>query len=344
MIESLREYVAELAMRDQFSGAVLIAGPGEREPLFIRSYGLASRAFQVPNRVDTKFNLGSMNKMFTAVAVAQLVEHGRLAFDDPISAHLPDYPREDIARRVTVHHLLTHTSGLGDYVNERYWTMRDSISTVNDYLALFSADSLLFAPGARAQYSNAGFIVLGAIIERISGQSYDDFVRDNIYDLAGMRDTGAYALDRDTPNLAVGYTHKAPDGSSKPDEYWNNLLALPRRGGPAGGGYSTVGDLLRFARELLRHTLLSPTMTATIMQPKVELTTRAFSQYGYGFGVERIGQATIVGHTGGAPGVSAQLDIYTNTGYCVIALANADPSAATHFARRAREILTSDAQ
>jgi CubicO group peptidase (beta-lactamase class C family) len=343
MIEPLRQYIEELARQDQFSGAVLIAKRGEPEPLLIQSYGLASRAFQIPNRTDTKFNLGSMNKMFTAVAVAQLVERGRLAFNDPIAAHLPDYPREDIARKVTVHQLLTHTSGLGDYVNDRFWAARDHILAVKDYLALFTTDSLLFEPGESVRYSNAGYIVLGAIIERVSGQAYDGFVRDNIFAPLGMRDSDAYPLDRDTPKMAMGYTHISPDGETKPDEYWNNLLALPRRGGPAGGGYSTVEDLLRFARALLGHALLNPEMTAMILESKVDLATRAYSQYGYGFGVERAGQSVIVGHTGGAPGVNGQLDMYPDTGYCAIVLANADPPAATQIASKTRELLAMSA-
>lgn len=337
VIYSLQAYLEELTAADVFSGAVLVAKDGR--PIFAQAKGLASRAFQAPNRLDTKFNLGSMNKMFTAVAIAQLAEAGRLAFTDRVAAYLPDFPRGDAARTMTIHHLLTHSSGLGSYWNERFETIRDQIRNVNDYLGLFADDPLLFAPGERSEYSNAGYIVLGAIIERITGQSYDAYVRERIYLPVGMNDTGFYPLDRDVPNRAGGYTHFTPDGETAPEEWWNNLLMLPACGGPGGGGYSTVEDLLRFARALLAHELLSPEMTATVLAAKVALRTRAFSRYGYGFGLEHVEETLIVGHTGGAPGINAQLDIYPGKGYVVAVLANYDPPAASLVAQKVRALV-----
>jgi len=338
MIDQLQVYVEELAAGDMFSGTVLIAQPGK--PVFAEAYGLASRAFQVPNLVDTKFNMGSMNKMVTGVAIAQLAEAGRLAFTDPVAVHLPEYAREDVAGKVTIHHLLTHSSGLGSYWNERFEETRSGIRSVDDYLALFAEDPLLFEPGERSQYSNAGYIVLGAIIESITGQTYDTYVREHIYLPARMHDTKAYPLDRDVPNLAMGYTHFSPDGETRPEEWWNNLLMLPARGGPAGGGYSTVPDLLGFASALLGHELLSPSMTATVLEGKIALRTRAFSQYGYGFGIEHIGNTlAVVGHTGGAPGINVQLDMYPDWGGIVVVLANYDPPAAAQVAEKARELV-----
>lgn len=300
---------------------------------------MANRAFQASNRLDTKFNLGSMNKMFTGVAIAQLAAAGRLAFTDRVATYLPGFLHRDAAQTMTIHHLLTHSSGLGSYWNERFETARDRIRTVSDYLALFADDPLQFAPGGQSEYSNAGYIVLGAIIEHVTGQSYDAYVRERIYLPAGMHDTGFYPLDRDVSNRATGYTHFSPDGETAPEEWWNNLLMLPACGGPGGGGYSTVEDLLRFARALLAYELLSPEMTATVLAAQVALRTRAFSRYGYGFGVEDAGQSVIVGHTGGAPGINAQLDIYPEMGYVVAVLANYDPPAAAQVAERIRALL-----
>jgi CubicO group peptidase (beta-lactamase class C family) len=337
MMDQLRVYVDELAVSGAFSGVALFAR--EREPVQTWVYGLASRAFGIPNRLDTRFNLGSMNKMVTSVAIAQLVEAGRLAFADPIAAYLPDYPRAEVAQEVTIHHLLTHTSGLGNYWNARFEAARDRTRSVSDYLALFAEDPLLFQPGGRAEYSNAGYIVLGALIERVSGTSYDDYVHEHIYQRAGMADTEASPIDRDVPNQATGYTHASPDGETVPGEWWNNLLLLPARGGPAGGGYSTATDLLRFAQALLSHQLLSPEMTATVLEAKVTLRTRAYSAYGYGFCVEQRGPMRIVGHTGGAPGINAQLDLYPDEGTIVAVLANQDPPAAGLVASRVRELI-----
>src|SRR5262245_23274900 len=202
-------YADRLAEADLFSGAVVLAKDGK--PLFRKAYGLASKAYGVPNRVDTKFNLGSMNKMFTGVAVAQLAQRGKLAFDDPLVKHLPDYPNQEAARKVTLHHLLTHTSGVGDYFTDKYMeTSKDRFRAVRDYFPLFVDKPLAFEPGQEFRYSNAGYMLLGAVIEKVSGQSYFDYVRAHVYEPAGMADTDAYEMDHDTPNLAVGYTREVP--------------------------------------------------------------------------------------------------------------------------------------
>ena len=197
--------IKELAAQGRFSGALLVAQEGE--PILKQAYGQADRALDLPNQVDTKFNLGSMDKMFTAVAIMQLVEQGRLALDDVIADHLPDYPNQEVANAVTIHHLLTHTSGLGDYSeSDRYKAVHDQIRSLEDYVPLFVDTPLEFEPGEQFLYSNSGFIVLGLIIEEVTGQSYYDYVRLNIFEPSGMTDTGAYELDAGTPNLAWGYT------------------------------------------------------------------------------------------------------------------------------------------
>lgn len=337
MLAQLEAYLEEQVAADEFSGAVLVAREGE--PIFTRAYGLASKAFGVPNRVDTRFNLGSMNKMFTAVAIMQLAERGTLALDAPLAAYLPEYSNCEVAERVTLHHLLTHTSGLGTYFNDRFEALRATLTTVAAHIPLFVDDPLAFAPGERFQYSNAGYILLGAVVERMTGKDYYDYVREHVYAPAGMRDTDAFELDRDVSNLAIGYTHVGPDGTPEPGEWRNNLLLLPARGGPAGGGYSTVADLYRFVSAVRGHRLLAPETTAMMLAGKTAGPTRAFSRYGYGFGEELLGGERIVGHSGGAPGINAQLDIYLERGYTVAVLANYDPPAAHAVASRIRELL-----
>lgn len=331
VVRRLDAYLKKLASADVFSGAVLVARNGT--PLYRRAFGLASRGWRVPNRIDTRFNLGSMNKMFTAVAVAQLVEQGKLRFDDPVGKHLPDWPNKAVAEKVTIHHLLTHTAGMGSYFNEKFMqASRDRFRAVPDYFPLFAEEPLAFEPGARWEYSNSGFLLLGAIIEKVSGQSYFDYVRDHIYRPAGMTRTDAYELDRDVPDLAVGYTRMGPNGP-EPGPRRNNLFLHVIKGGPAGGGYSTVEDLLRFDRALRAHKLLSPGMTETVLTGKIALPFDPAAKYAYGFQEERVGGQRIVGHGGGFPGISALLDMYWDSGrtgrsgYTVAVLSNYDNAA-----------------
>jgi len=319
MVTTFAAFLDGLATADLFSGAMLIAKDGEI--LLTRAHGWASCGFRVPNRVDTRFNLASMSKMFTAVAIAQLAEQGALGFQEPIATHLPDYPRE-VADKVTIHHLLTHTSGMGSFWNETFQASRAQLRTVSDYVPLFRDEPLSFAPGLRWQYSNAGYVLLGAIIERITGQTYDDYVSTHIYQPAGMVNSGAHALDQDTPDLAIGYTHLDFNGAFVPGPLRNNLYLLPMTNGPAGGGYSTVEDLLRFDQALRARALLSAESMDMVLSGKAELAPDF--AYGYGFADDRRAGTRIVGHNGGFPGIETQLDMYLDRGYTVVVLANRD--------------------
>lgn len=310
-IARFESYLRALADADLFSGSVLVARGGE--VLLTRAYGEASRDHAAPNRLDTKFNLGSMNKMFTAIAIAQLVEQGRLRWDSPLSDFLPDFPTAEAARRVRVDHLLTHTSGLGSYFNRTFQeSSRARWRTVDQMLELAGGDSLAFEPGTRWQYSNTGYLVLGKIIEVVTGQDYHEYVREHIAGPAGMVNTDAYELDRVNPNLAVGYQKLFTDNGV---EFRNNLFEHVIRGGPAGGGYSTVEDLFRFARALRSGRLVRPESFALMTSPKPELNS---PNYGYGFGLNSDGS---VGHTGGFPGISSALALFPDE-LTVIVLSN----------------------
>jgi CubicO group peptidase (beta-lactamase class C family) len=335
ILRNLEAYLKRLVAGDRFSGTVLVAKDGKE--LFKKAYGLASHAYRVPNRIDTKFNLGSMNKMFTGVAVAQLVEQGKLSYSDPVIQHLPDYPNRSAAEKVTVHHLLTHTSGMGSYFNSQFMeASRDRYRSVQDYFPLFASEPLAFEPGQRWQYSNSGFMLLGALIEKVSGQSYFNYVREHIYKPAGMTNTDAYEMDRDVPNLAVGYTRMgAPAGERR-----NNLYLHVIKGGPAGGGFSTVEDLFRFDRALRGHKLLSSGATDTLLTGKVETGLQGNEKYAYGFSDQRINGTRVVGHGGGFPGINSQLDMYLDLGYTVAVMSNYDPPAAARIAYRLRDMIT----
>ncbi|HYP02170.1 MAG TPA: serine hydrolase domain-containing protein, partial [Pyrinomonadaceae bacterium] len=293
---------------DTFSGAVLVARNGA--PVFKKAYGMANREKGIANRIDTKFNLGSMNKMFTSVAIAQLAERGKLSFDDTIARHLPDYPNREVAAKVTIHQLLTHTSGLGNYMTDAWAEKRAGIKTPSELLPYFAGEPLKFSPGTGWQYSNAGFVVLGLIVEKLSGQTYFDYVRAHIFKPAGMIDTDSYENARETPNLAVGYTRVGADGRGNPENPRRpNTSRLPFKGTPAGGGYSTLDDLLKFDRALRSHKLLSAKFTDLITTGKVDAP---FGKYAYGFGDSRVNGKRYVGHNGGAPGIAAQFESYTD--------------------------------
>ena len=327
-------FISGLVAEGKFSGVVLVAKDGR--PIFKQAYGLANREFNVPNRVDTRFNLASVGKMFTGVAVAQLAERGRLSFDDLIGKHLPDYPRE-VASQVTLHHLLTHTSGLGSYWKPEFHEANHArFRDVRDYLPLFIHDPLAFKPGEKWSYSNAGFMVLGAIIERVSGQSYFGYVKEQVFGRAGLGDTDFYEADRVTPNLAAGYTrqNRYLQGS---DELTSNVFISPVRGGPAGGGYSTVEDMLRFDVALRAGRLLNRKYTEIVLAGKVEYRPNA--RYAYGFANDIVNGARIVFHDGGANGVSAEFDMYPDLGYTVVVLSNLDHPSARPVVKKAQEMI-----
>jgi CubicO group peptidase (beta-lactamase class C family) len=309
----LDAFLRKLAEADAFSGAVLLAKDGR--VLFEKAYGEANKDFGAPNRADTKFNLGSMNKMFTAVAVAQLAEAGKLSFDDPLSKFLPDFPDKESAAKIRLKHLLTHTSGLGSYFNEQFIEgSRARFRTLDDFMGLAKGETLAFEPGTKWQYSNTGFLVLGKVVEKASGQSYYDYVRERIFKPAGMTNTDTYDLDLVNPNLAVGYQKEYTDAGVR---FRNNIFMHVIRGGPAGGGYSTVGDLLRFATALRTGKLLNESSVKTLLTPKPELNS---PEYGFGFGVST--ERPIAGHSGGFTGISANLDMFLDSGYTAVVLSN----------------------
>ena len=317
-LDALKAEAERRARDGSFSGAILVAR--NAQVLWKNAYGQADRAANVPNQTTTKFNLGSMNKMFTSVAIAQLVQKGKLTFDAPLGKYLPNYPNQETAAKVTIHHLLTHTGGTGDIFGPEFDKNISTLKNPGDYIKLYGSRAPAFAPGARHVYSNYGFVLLGAILEQVSGMSYYDYVAKYIFEPAGMKDTASYWKDQKTPNMAVGYV-KAKG------ELADNVATRPMRGSPAGGGYSTVEDLFRFANALLNNKLLNAGLTKTITEGKVDAPMPGV-RYAYGFMDARQTGAHWFGHGGGAPGINAELRIFPETGFIVAAAANLDPPAA----------------
>jgi D-alanyl-D-alanine carboxypeptidase len=297
LIRRLGTTLDSLSRRDEFSGVVVLAKNGV--PVFQSAYGFADREAKRPNTVETAFNIGSINKMFTNIAIRQLAAEGKLDLDSTLAKYWPEYPNAEVAKRVTIRQLMTHRSGIGGNIFAApAGKTRHAIRHNNDYLQLFVNRPLDFEPGSRQQYSNAGFIVLGMLVERLSGVDYYRYVRERIYQPAALTRTAALPVDSLPPNTALGYTRASGPLS-------RNTETLPGRGSAAGGGYTTAQDLVRFIQALRERKVPG-------------------------------GPPAGVGVAGGAPGLNAVLDGELAGGYDLIVLANLDPPAAESVARMIR--------
>jgi D-alanyl-D-alanine carboxypeptidase len=321
LIAAARKEIDKAFTSDRFAGAVLVVKDGK--PVLSEAYGFADREHKTPNTINTRFRIGSMNKMFTAVATLQLVQAAKLGLNDPIGKYLTDYPNKDVASKVTIHHLLTHTGGTGDIFGPEFDAHRLELRSPQDYLKLYGQRDLKFEPGSRWEYSNYGFILLGAIIEKVSGQSYYDYVREHVYVPAGMTSTASDPESQAVSDRSIGYTQMDAGGQLKP-----NADTLPYRGTSAGGGYSTVGDLARFATAIEQNKLLNAHYTELLTTGKAGTPENG---YAYGFGDRKMNGMRCFGHGGGAPGMNGDLEICPGTGYVVAVLANMDPPAASRI-------------
>jgi D-alanyl-D-alanine carboxypeptidase len=301
VVAALGRHLDSLARADRFAGVVLLADGDS--VIFERAYGLANRERRRPADVNTRYNLGSINKAFTSTAIRQLAAQGRLALDDRLIQHLPDYPNRAVAEAVTLRQLMEHSAGIGGNVfGEPAGGTRLQLRTNNDFIPLFANEPPVFAPGSSRRYCNACYVLLGAVVERVSGMDYHQYVRRNIYAPAGMTATDSYARDSLPPNTAIGYTRGEDRPATAP--LAPNTPMLPGRGSAAGGGYSTARDLLRFV---------------------VASRTGQVPQGPRGFGI-----------AGGAPGTNAIVDADMRGRYTLVVLANMDPPVAEDLARVVR--------
>jgi CubicO group peptidase (beta-lactamase class C family) len=307
------------------SGAILMTHAGST--VLERCYGLADRAAGIPITQETRFGLASVTKMFTAVAIAECVSAALLRFDDAVVDVLPAQRRPATLRGdVTVHHLLTHSSGIADYAEEdpespgyvedygALWDERPSYRMLRpaDFLPLFGNRPPYRPPGQRRQYSNAGYVLLGLVIEEVSGQPYADFVQERVFDRAEMSSSGFFRLDEARPKVAIGYLPRP-----SPDSPWrSNIYRVPVIGGGDGGAFSTTGDLDRFLHRLTDKTLLGP-MTDVVLARHFEAGDGFHS--GYGFLHYPDGR---YGHGGSDPGVEVLLHRFPDDDVNFVVLCN----------------------
>ena len=318
LIAQMKERLDTAVASDEFAGAVSITKDGQ--PLFEAAYGVADRERKISNELDTKFRIGSMNKMFTAVSVLQLVQAQKLSLDDTVGKVLAHYPNAEVASKVTLEHLLLHTGGTGDIFGPEYEARRLELNTLEDYVRLYGQRAPKFEPGSRFEYSNYGFVLLGLVVAQASGKSYYDYVRDNVYGPAGMKDTDCPAEKQTVANRSRGYM-KGPDGKLQVND-----ATLPPRATSAGGGLSTVGDLQRFARALLEGRLLSKEYMAILMTGRV--TSAGEKRPGFFRMTDE--KPRSFGHGGGAPGMNGDLRIFPDSGHVIAVLSNLDPPAASN--------------
>jgi CubicO group peptidase (beta-lactamase class C family) len=332
----LRDYTAKLLDADVLSGAVALYRGAT--PLLEQGIGLARREPPVPNDLEMRFELASLSKLFTAVAIAQLVENGLLRFETTLGEVLPDYPNRETATRITVHQLLTHTSGLPDfYRNGKIRQIENSIRSLADYYPAFALDSLWGVPGRAFDYSNSNYIVLGAIIERLSKVPFETYVERHIFTPAGMTAT---CYCEAAPRRATQYSRYTsgfgPTRRAEPDRWIEVPTEARRPGAPAGGGISTARDIARFGSALLTNRLVSAAMFARMTTPYVSMGGEGHK--GYGFEVHDWFGTRFVGHGGNFWGVMSQIDIYPATGHIAVVLSNNDASggeAVRNWTRRA---------
>jgi CubicO group peptidase (beta-lactamase class C family) len=315
-LSQVQEYFAEASRAERFSGVVLVAE--DDKILFQAAYGLADRERGIPNEIDTRFCIASMDKMFTAVATMQLIEAGRIHLNDPVEHFLPDYPNAQFAHEATVQQLLMHTAGAGDIFDPAYAQPLREVRELADYVRIFGSRPESFHPGSNWAYSNYGYVLLGRIIETTADSRYEDVIQKQVFARASMTNTGAQSKPEDSGKVALRYTRVAG--------HWQLVTdpATARRS-PAGGSYSTAADLLHFANTLRAHGLVSPSGTRLLTTGRIGTGT---GRYGLGFQEQSIGDVRYVGHAGDAPGISAELRMIEGSPYTLIVLSNFDPPAA----------------
>ncbi|MFG3338430.1 serine hydrolase domain-containing protein [Glycomyces sp. NPDC048151] len=328
--------LARLHAERDFSGTVLVTREGRT--VLETHVGLADRAAGVPVGPRTRFALGSVTKLFTAIAVLSLVADGRLELDAPVVEILPPERRPSTLRDdVTVRHLLAHTSGIADYFEEETATAawaeeyaalwRDRpvyrMREPADFLALFGDLPPYRAPGGRFQYSNAGYILLGLVIEEAAGTGYTEAVGARVFGPAGMGDSGFFAADEVRPDVAAGYLRP-----SEPGGPWRtNVFAAPVVGGPDGGAFATAADLDRLLTRFAAGEIVKPPLLAEMTREHA----RGGEHEAMGLGVYLLGggPGRALGSEGGDPGAEALIRHYPGHGVNTVVLANVNGSAWT---------------
>ena len=313
--------VRRMADADQFSGVVLV-GKGD-QVIFQGTYGYEHPATRNPVTTRTRFHIASQGKMFTSIAIAQLVEQGRLSLDDTVGELLPGQPWTEQARRVTVRQLLSHMGGLGGLFDRPSYPEGRIFRTATERLAIFAAEPLLFAPGARWSYSNEGFETLAAIIEAKTGTPFNQHILQHVLRRAGMTTALPDAPADSLADRAI------PSPHAEDDYFGVRTRTTASRGwnaGGAGGGHASAHDMFRFARAVVAGRLVSRAMVDTLTAPR-HVRSPDRPAYAYGFETRQVNGRTVFGHGGGGPrgvAICTDLDIFADGSWTVVVMSNYD--------------------
>lgn len=315
--------IEEFAASIRFSGAVLL-NDKDGNIVWEAAFGYSNRADRLPNQVGTRFGIASGCKLFTAIAICQLIEEGKLSLDSKLSECL-DIPLPDFSEEITVHHLLSHSSGIPDYYDEEVmddfedlWKAVPMYTFRNgtDFLPLFQNEGMKFQPGERFHYNNAGFVVLGLIVEQHAGMPFQDYIEQRIFQPCGMLDSGYFSLDRLPANTAIGYIDEK-DGTWRTNQY-----AIPVQGYADGGAYVTAPDMMKLWSSLLANKLLTPSMTRQLLIPH-QYDPGSGLHYGLGVWITKKDEDLFKYHVMGYdPGVNFRSAYYPGTGHTLVVTSN----------------------
>ncbi|KAA0965462.1 serine hydrolase [Sporosarcina sp. ANT_H38] len=339
MKTNIVDHITDVMIENDFSGTVLVKN--DKKTLTVKSYGYANRSEQILNSLDTRFGIASGCKLFTAIAICQLVEKGLLSFDTKLKDCLNDsFPFFD--KEITIHHLLTHTAGIPDYFDEELmddfeelWIKNPMyhIRNLTDFLPLFQNQPMKLQVGERFHYNNAGYILLGLIIEQTSQIKFADYIKENIFKKSGMADSGYFEFDSLPPGTALGYID-FPNGTWK-----TNIYSLPAKGGADGGAFVTVNEMDNLWDAFINNQLLNGKYTQQLLTPYIN-TNDDSSFYGYGVWIEKNENEIFKYHIMGYdPGVSFHSAFYPKSLTKVIICSNKSDGAYGIMKEIEKEIL-----
>jgi len=320
-IARMEHVVQGYVASQSFMGSVLVARGGQ--VILSKGYGSANLEWNIPNSPTTKFRLGSITKQFTAASVLLLEERGKLSTGDPVKKYLPDAPAA--WDKITIFHLLTHTSGIPNFTSfPEYKKIEPFATTPGEVVARFRDKPLDFAPGEKWSYSNSGYLLLGYLIEKITGGSYEKFVTENIFTPLGMKDSGCDSNSAVIAHRASGYVHDARGFENAGFIH----MSIPHA---AGALYSTTEDLLKWEQGLFGGKVLKPESLA-------KMTTPFKENYACGLGVQIIDGHKRIEHGGGIEGFNTNLAYYPDEKLTVVVLANVNGKAPEEIAAKLASI------